>query len=560
MRAFLLLLLSFPALSLRSERTIVNPAWEARNTPLATVDSVLLRDTVSRFYITLKQLPHSTLTLNGDWVVTDSAGTFIGRAKDIDGVDFNRIFQFDSDSVVHIEIDFPALPPGTKRIDIVGNKKSDEIRIINLSLTDQRKPAPESPRPQIPSRAQPVSPIPEITFDTGSALLRGKLIGYHKRLNFPDGKIISTDPFTLQTTETGVSIDDDGSFAIEIPLLHPVQQKLFLKERYIPFYIEPGDTLYIQLTLDELFSPYRYSGEIEQHCSHLIYRGRNASINYELRDIRLQDTTEAEAWLKALTRLSPLEYYTTEEVKFKEKLELLGSLYHEGNISEKSRELSILDNYYKFLYHLFVYKEFKSNKIISEYNKIKNSNTLFANIPPLNMSLSVTSEYYLPFLALLESWEAMTIPPNWDYTTFIQELEARGAALSATEKEALEFIWKVSDTQPENVELVLQHFNKQYEKEQISMREERSRNLREETYRRYFGRPTDFTCQLVHTHRLIKLIQSLKRKLTPGEIKKFTITITDERLLKNIARYNDLFSPDSLTRATKECKKNENKM
>ena len=176
------------------------------------------------------------------------------------------------------------------------------------------------------------------------------------------------------------------------------------------------------------------------------------------------------------------------------------------------------------------------------------------------MALSVTSEYYLPFLALLESWEAMTIPPNWDYTTFIQELEARGAALSATEKEALKFIWKVSDTQPENVELVLQHFNKQYEKEQISMREERSRNLREETYRHYFGPPTDFTCQLVHTHRLIKLIQSLQRELTPSEIKEFTVTITDERLLKNIARFNDMFSPDSLTRATKECKKNENKM
>ena len=176
------------------------------------------------------------------------------------------------------------------------------------------------------------------------------------------------------------------------------------------------------------------------------------------------------------------------------------------------------------------------------------------------MALSVTSEYYLPFLALLESWEAMTIPPNWDYTTFIQELEARGAALSATEKEALKFIWKASDTRPENVELVLQHVNERYEKEQISMREERSRNLREETYRRYFGRPTDFTCQLVHTHRLIKLIQSLQRKLTPGEIKEFTVTITDERLLKNIARFNEMFSSDSLTRATKECKKNENKM
>ena len=111
MRAFLSLFLPLLISSLHAEKIITNPNWVARNTPVVTVDSILLRDTVSRMYITLKQLPHTSLTIHDDWVVQDSIKRFSGKVRDIDGVDFDRIFQFDSDSTIHIEMDFPALRP-----------------------------------------------------------------------------------------------------------------------------------------------------------------------------------------------------------------------------------------------------------------------------------------------------------------------------------------------------------------------------------------------------------------------------------------------------------------
>ena len=138
MRAFLSLFLPLLISSLHAEKIITNPNWVARNTPVVTVDSILLRDTVSRMYITLKQLPHTSLTIHDDWVVQDSMKRFSGKVRDIDGVDFNRIFQFDSDSTIHIEMDFPALPPSLTEVDIIGNQKSNEIRIIGLSLTEKR--------------------------------------------------------------------------------------------------------------------------------------------------------------------------------------------------------------------------------------------------------------------------------------------------------------------------------------------------------------------------------------------------------------------------------------
>ena len=175
MRAFLSLFLPLLISSLHAEKIITNPNWVARNTSVVTVDSILLRDTVSRMYITLKQLPHTSLTIHDDWVVQDSMKRFSGKVRDIDGVDFNRIFQFDSDSTIHIEMDFPALPPSLTEVDIIGNQKSNEIRIIGLSLTEKRNKTSIYPQPNPIYR----SATPAITLDT--AILQGKFVGYHKR-------------------------------------------------------------------------------------------------------------------------------------------------------------------------------------------------------------------------------------------------------------------------------------------------------------------------------------------------------------------------------------------
>ena len=202
MRAFLSLFLPLLISSLHAEKIITNPNWVARNTPVVTVDSILLRDTVSRMYITLKQLPHTSLTIHDDWVVQDSIKRFSGKVRDIDGVDFDRIFQFDSDSTIHIEMDFPALPPSLTEVDIIGNQKSDEIRIIGLSLTEKRNKTSIYPHPDPIYR----SATPAITFDTDTAILQGKFVGYHKRLNLPDGKIILDDLFSGKQTEINIPI------------------------------------------------------------------------------------------------------------------------------------------------------------------------------------------------------------------------------------------------------------------------------------------------------------------------------------------------------------------
>lgn len=537
MRAFLLLLLSLVALPLHAERTIANPAWIARSTPVMTVDSILLRDTLCRLYITLKQLPHTTLTLHDDWVIQDSLGHTISRAQDIDGVDFNRIFQFESDSTLSVEMDFPGLPSSLEEFDLTGNRGPHEIRIIGVSLTKRRVPRISQAYSQ-PTPPTPCTPLPKLTFKPDTAWLQGRLIGYHPRLNLPKGEIEHTDLFTGQHTTIAVPLAADGSFAVAIPLRHPVQQKVIFNDRYLSFYIEPTDTLYMEVPLDELFAPCRYIGEIEQNCVHLIYRGRNACINEELRQIRLKNSTETEAWIKAFNSLSPRLYQQSEIDKFQVKLQQLKHDYLNGKLSRKSYALSVLNDYYLFISHLLVYNQIKDIEEDYEYIKNRNLYTPFAILTPLDNPLSTASTYYPDLLALLEKRESLSPPPIWNSCEFIEALENRGVILSPSEKETLKFALGECHIPPENVQATIEQLNKKSEKEQIAMREERLQQQREMNYRLLFGPSDDFTCQLLDTRRVIKLIQQLHRALSPEELEEFTQTITDTRLQQVIEQIN----------------------
>lgn len=522
MRAFLLLLLSLgPAWLQAAERTLIAPSWTARNTPAITVDSILLRDTLSRLYITLKQPPHTTLTLYDDWVIQDSLSSFTARVKDMDGADFNRIFQFDDDSIVSVEMDFPPLPASWNEFDLIGNKPSGEIRVIGISLNRQQPPVALPSRPA----TRPSPPLPVITLEPDTAWLQGRFIGYHRRLNLPDGKIVLTDLLTRQQTTVEVPVADDGTFAVQLPLCHPVQQRLILGDRYIPFYIEPDDTLSLQIPLDELLVPYRNIREIEQNCTHLTYQGRNAQANYELRQIRLQEAETNDGWMQAMRTLPPSLYYQAEEDKLKVKLERLHSDWQTQKFASKAYPLSILNNYYLFLSHLIVYNVIKRTEAECEYLKYRNIDTPFATIYPLNEPLSVAVEYYLPFITLLEEQANSTTPPDWTSVEFIEALKARNVDLSPEEKEALRLALDGNTAIAPQTQEIIQQLNDRCEKEQISMREEKLRQWSEESYRNRFGSPDDFTRQLLDARRVVRLWQSLHRALTIREQSEFTTTI-----------------------------------
>ena len=148
----------------------------------------------------------------------------------------------------------------------------------------------------------------------------------------------------------------------------------------------------------------------------------------------------------------------------------------------------------------------------------------------------MVSEYYLPFITLLENQANSTTPPDWTSVEFIEALEARNVDLLPEEKEALRLALDGNTAITPQTQAVIQQLNNRCEKEQISMREEKLRQWSEESYRNRFGSPDDFTRQQLDARRVVRLWQSLHRALTIREQSEFTTTIIDPPLRLAVKR------------------------
>lgn len=72
-----------------------------------TVESIEFRNDLTRVNCKLKGRPNTSHRI-------DSASLGGKSATDIDGVDFNRYFQFEEDGVIPLSIDFPRMKPQKK--------------------------------------------------------------------------------------------------------------------------------------------------------------------------------------------------------------------------------------------------------------------------------------------------------------------------------------------------------------------------------------------------------------------------------------------------------------
>ncbi len=132
-RLFPLLLLS--AMAVPSARAkMVRECVSATEGPLTfTVDSVDCRKDLTRVYGHLEGRPHTSARIDAVTLVTDKSP--LRECTDIDGVDFNRYFQWEDDGRIGVELDFGP----------VRNAQSGTLTFttpLGKSVTDWR-PAPK---------------------------------------------------------------------------------------------------------------------------------------------------------------------------------------------------------------------------------------------------------------------------------------------------------------------------------------------------------------------------------------------------------------------------------
>ncbi len=103
--AILFLIIAVSVANARVEKNYKNAAADHVN---LIIDSIDFREDLTRLYGRMIGKPHTSQKINR---VEMRVGNEAFKAEDIDGIDFERWFQWEDDGVISIEVDFKAMKP-----------------------------------------------------------------------------------------------------------------------------------------------------------------------------------------------------------------------------------------------------------------------------------------------------------------------------------------------------------------------------------------------------------------------------------------------------------------
>lgn len=103
--AILFLVIAVSVANARVEKNYKNTAADHVN---LIIDSIDFREDLTRLYGRIIGVPHTSQKINR---MEMKVGSSVFNAEDIDGVDFERWFQWEDDGVISIEVDFKAMQP-----------------------------------------------------------------------------------------------------------------------------------------------------------------------------------------------------------------------------------------------------------------------------------------------------------------------------------------------------------------------------------------------------------------------------------------------------------------
>lgn len=218
--------------------------------------------------------------IKGNWFKTDNSGRWEYGIYDSITIMNNRIYTNES------------IRKKGKRIEItVKDKQNGDISTLLITPQKNGNCAIKTDRADELLYTRQKGAISTIEPDNGfqqffhkdTAYLQGYIDGYDPRLGFETGLIYLSNEITRKDYPTVLQIAKDGSFTCKFVINHPLEQSLTLNNNWIPFYIEPGQTLTMYIDWEELMARSR-ARDYNFPMNNTAYMGPSAPLSYILSD------------------------------------------------------------------------------------------------------------------------------------------------------------------------------------------------------------------------------------------------------------------------------------
>jgi len=340
----ILFLLSLIAIGgIAQKRTIVNPAYEVKNTGIDNVAKVELTDTATLLTMHITFVPHWWTTYDSTYVIRDCATGTEYKVKKLIGGELNKYIWMPDSGDSTVVLVFPPLPASVKKIDY--NKQIFGIS-LDQTVTATRKPAVVSPaidkwiKEQLTKAPKKTLETYELSsfFTEKQSRLIGCIKGYDTRLGFTTGIIYANNTLTREDYPIVVKIEPDGRFEAEIPMNMPGYTSVTFNEQPpVPFYQEPGQTLCVILDWNEFLTADR-KRNIRYAFSNIEYRGALASLNKELLTYPT-NSFNYQVFDKKRKTMAPLDFKADQLKEYDNNMTQYKEYTQKHSLSEKAKTI-----------------------------------------------------------------------------------------------------------------------------------------------------------------------------------------------------------------------------
>lgn len=437
--------------------TIKNPFYELKKSGIYNVDKIELGSTETLVYLHISFYPHWWVSFSKPECIIDSQTGKKYEATDLRGAKFDEKVWMPDSGDSTIVIVFPPLDKNVKKIDY-----NTEIFGISLSGKSRYLPIEKNVPDEITNwlalqLKNTKKSVEENNFgllvQPDTARIVGYLNGYDKRLGFTSGIINLSNAITTEKQTVLLKIDENGKFEAKLPISYPIYSGVTIANQFVPFYIEPGSIVSIDLNWSEFQKASRFP--IKRYVfKDIRYGGTLATINAELNSVNLNDPNYNKTE-QSVVKMTP-DTFKKEQLKdMKTNLELVEKARMDHSLNTKT--VDILKNKISMQMGNMMFSYVKIRKFEALKDSV-NANLKqvlpadfydFTSLIPLNDKSILANDEFSTFINRFEFSEPfMSISKKANFKPkkdFYEYLLDRKNTLSASDYELIMFLNKVKN-------------------------------------------------------------------------------------------------------------------
>ena len=227
------------------EQTVNQPPFMAWSSTTIEIDRITLSDTATVLHIDAFFRPNWWIKIVSSTYLLANGNKY--TIKSAEGFELDKEVFMSASGTMSFRLIFPPLPKGVTEIDFIEGEDKGAFCIWGIRLDGQ---------PIKNALVGKYAPKNEFTLETpvlkpGKARFTGRIFGYKPEMKLTASLLI---PNLLlgSRNEVPLSVTEDGSFSIDLPVLHI--QSIYIYSSFFNgrFYVKPGETTSVDINFSEI--------------------------------------------------------------------------------------------------------------------------------------------------------------------------------------------------------------------------------------------------------------------------------------------------------------------